>query len=1122
MPRFKAKSKISGEEFTFEWNGKGKPTKADVDAIVSAERGRRDEALAETKKRLPKLPPPTFGEEMLTQTSRPLMDVIGDPSLSFGEKAMYGTANAGLEGITRLTEMFSPVEAARSIGRSGALLADRPDLYPQQLRQQTDAAGIGVDQLPGTNRFAEAGAEALTGVLGLTPFPVGKMAAAGLRPAVKTIGRALAGGVVGSEAGGQVADVMDVEGSGKRLMQTIGGLGGGVAAGGSVKPNAPTPAPPPRPVTKGRLLGSGPTDGYWEKQGPAPSQRLLTETPVRALPAGGPPTLEAGRRGPFAQPPGQPVQEMNMLPPAPQPTVEGIPNYPQLPPPPTKQIGTTLPAGLLEPPTFPYDQPPPRIQGAMPMSGDIQRQLPAPLPEIGPFASYGQPQQRIPTPEPAGLLPAATPPKAPTKVKKTAPTLEEYAASVYGLDPAQLEAVTFKQDKWPGNTPMWVKGKSPLEIANEWQNKATNMIKRPVSAKRKKSQGGSVPLEVFEPVTDFVDAVVMPMGDRLRRVSPDLHDLLAKGKTTSHILAGTLSDKFSYSDVSNLSKSERWNMLHTLQGRGQPVNQKVQNAVDVFRSVSNDIVGAMTTLGGQISSSKGKRNFIPMNNYFPQTVPPTKSLKHGEVRQDVLQNIVDLGVRKTAKEAEAFLDNFITGRETGKWTQDILDYLQVTKQAKNDAEAMDMLNRMRQFSGRHSSLEYARDINVPFYDPDPARVLPWHVQTAGKRLGEIGTFGQNDEYVKTELAKIARAGKDVKEAEKWTESFIAGSAEGNTAEERLSRFVRAMQIPKLALAFIPNAAQTLNVGIAGDMQALFKGYAAAMTDKGRRFAVQAGALLEPSLLDTGHTGGGVKTARDLASPQALIDTANEYMLKPFKKTEQINRIVSANAGADFASRLHKIANAGGNRSKWAQDALRELGVDFSQPLRQKEILTAAHNFTKMTQFSSAPENLPAWASTWWGKTLAQFKNMAYQQTKFGLDQTVGEIMRGHPVRAGRNVIVGAALAGTTGEVVNAIRHKIKGKEREYESEAERIAQNMAAAQAIGIMTDAFDAIDRGKERDWILGPGVGWAIDAQRMGWDWITEDLPNKDMEMATERAKKFYYRHGPLGSTVRSRNEN
>lgn len=453
-----------------------------------------------------------------------------------------------------------------------------------------------------------------------------------------------------------------------------------------------------------------------------------------------------------------------------------------------------------------------------------------------------------------------------------------------------------------------------------------------------------------------------------------------------------------------------------------------------------------------------------------------------------LNRLIDAKLNKLTKIEQSMLADVLEGKMK-RAPRKVVDAYRVVRNLEADVAAI-----------AHSLGVDPAKVLSRKYEQDTARSIPHQFAAAGEKLAQFAEFGKNNAELKKILKALGDVGGNPKQIKEWVERIFKGVDEGKTQEEKVTRLIRALQTAKLGLAFVPNASQAiLNVTPASDFRALWAGYKALMSAEGRRFAVESGAAIDPVLAE--------------AHQELGLGWLTQKFMTPFRLVEQHNRIVAASAGADFAARLWKIAQKDTKKGKWAARKLADLGVDASTPLTRADILMAAKKFTDQTQFRSRPENLPAWTTTPWGRVFFQFKQFSYQQARFTLDQTIGELRRGDPLRAGRNLAMFALLGGGMGELIRLLRNLLTGREDDPEG-MERVAKAMASAGALGVMLDATQAMERGKELEWLAGPGADMGINAARLGWTWIN---PDKDIEDKAEATKKFVYRHAPLGSVAR-----
>ena len=187
-----------------------------------------------------------------------------------------------------------------------------------------------------------------------------------------------------------------------------------------------------------------------------------------------------------------------------------------------------------------------------------------------------------------------------------------------------------------------------------------------------------------------------------------------------------------------------------------------------------------------------------------------------------------------------------------------------------------------------SSLDFQRKVNLPWYDPNPARVLPVYAVDASARLAMAQTFGARDELIKEMIGKIATDPKrgaealvDAREFERLIR-VITGQIERSPKSERVSQILRAIQVPKLSFAQILNIGQNMNYLLATDFGATAHGLQVIFREQSMRKAIESGVLLNNFLREIfEYSGGGTK----------FSDAILKY--SGFTWTEMFNRSVGA-------------------------------------------------------------------------------------------------------------------------------------------------------------------------------------------------------------------------------------
>jgi len=461
-----------------------------------------------------------------------------------------------------------------------------------------------------------------------------------------------------------------------------------------------------------------------------------------------------------------------------------------------------------------------------------------------------------------------------------------------------------------------------------------------------------------------------------------------------------------------------------------------------------------------------KRPFEARKDFFPHIIPKVDDLAKSSVRNDIIENLVRLKIRPNVKEASEFLNDFIKFLDTGKRQNSIISYLVKTGQAKTEAEALANLQRFRKRTiKRQGSLEYSRQVDLPFYDPDPARVLPSFVTTQAKRLTEIERFGQENEEINKLINKIRIEGGDADFARKAVDR-IMNIINDNSPSVKVSQLLRTWQGFKLGLSAIPNASQgVLNSLLAADLRATFVGVSSIFKKYGKRLGLESGATLDSVIQET------IKN----------VGSNNQFLSKflktvGFTVTERFNRIIAANAGADYGKRLFNVLLKN-STNKRARRFLGQMGIDVETALKRgnldgDDILLIAKKFTNLTQFRSRPQDLPLFASSEAGKVFFQFKNFIYGQTRLVYRETVEELRSGDYSRAVRNTLLLATVFPLTGEIIKDVRSVVTGRKRDTKG-LERYFEDIAQVGALGFFADALEAGRFGSGTELLVGPTIG-------------------------------------------------
>jgi hypothetical protein len=504
----------------------------------------------------------------------------------------------------------------------------------------------------------------------------------------------------------------------------------------------------------------------------------------------------------------------------------------------------------------------------------------------------------------------------------------------------------------------------------------------------------------------------------------------------------------------HLTKAQRLELAAALD-RNIPVKDAAVRAA--FR-VSNQARRAIAQESQSLNLLQRLRSgeevpFTPRKYYYPHIVPKPDAPK--EVITDVIQNAVRMGAFESelaAREAWAEYKGFV---QHGRRLDKFLDWMVDHGRARNRSDARYLMERFvnRNRVQRATHLERARELDFPFWDPDPSRVLPEYYAQAFKRLERVKTFGPRDEVAKDLIHQIALEGGDatyVREAfDRIMKPPIQQHAFG-VIPPKLTANLRALQVvTKMGLSAALNAPQgLLNSYIKTGVRPTALALRDSLTQGGRDFALRSGAILE----------GTVHELLQETGPSTRM--ADAFLKRTgFSATERFNRILSANAAKHYIPRLLGRVKANA-KDGIALRELERLGISAdaarSGKLTAEQTAAAANRFVNLTQFRSAAQDLPLFASTPEGRLMFQFKSFVFGFTRFASDSILSEARAGNFRPLTRYLIAG----GLTGEAVRDVVDSVRANPRP-ENPMIRYLENLSTVGGVGIFTDILKASMRG-------------------------------------------------------------
>lgn len=644
-----------------------------------------------------------------------------------------------------------------------------------------------------------------------------------------------------------------------------------------------------------------------------------------------------------------------------------------------------------------------------------------------------------------------------------------------------------------------------------------------------------------------LDQLILPARSVIARQGPAgrrLARLIERAFDVGEVEAGKRLEKLIDAKLGELNQNEQDNLLDALEGRADSVSGKVANAYITVRAILDEMGKAAEDMGVEVTYTrtiwpgedtdglnltdmqrkmlesgrpvriKGKRAFKPRRDYFPHIIPDVEVLQRGvtphPIRNDIIRNMVRMGEFADEEAAADFIDKYVDFIKNGGRQQQLEQYLIESGQAATPEEALTMMRKFRNRTIKKvGQMEYARDVNFPVYDPNPARVIPGAITRASVRQAQIQMLGQYNQRVNRLVAKIEEAGGDVETTQKAIDAIMGMANQGNTKVAKLSRWLRAIQATKLGLlTTIANSAQGfMNSMFRADLPTAVKGTMAAFAPEGRRLSIRSGASLEATLSETLRDSGAKST-----------EFLERYLrVSGFTASEKMNRVIAANTGAVYAGKLLAVLKKNPKDTR-ARDMLKELGINPDEALQEgrltgDDILMAAKKFSDMTQFRSRPQDLPLFASTPAGKVFFQFKTYIYGQTRMIYEETIGEIKAGRPGRALRSLLILATVFPMAGYVIKYLRDLIMGRDPNREKdELKRYLDSVAQVGAGAILLDAAQSLEYSNEGllRWAAGPAASdILVDVPMTGKDIVTKGK-------LSDSRKRQWIRKMPFGSMI------
>lgn len=429
---------------------------------------------------------------------------------------------------------------------------------------------------------------------------------------------------------------------------------------------------------------------------------------------------------------------------------------------------------------------------------------------------------------------------------------------------------------------------------------------------------------------------------------------------------------------------------------------------------------------------------------FPQFVDTLDALDKGktpEITNPKIQQAVDewtKAIPEVRSRAEAagvevgdlgphyFPRNYTEALSTPKGLTQAAQHLVKTGQAKTFGEAVrDLRNMKNEYNTPFGHFEKSRTVDLPNYDKTK-NALVNYVGGAYNKIGHAEQFGPKGEVADTLVGNIAAEGRDADRALK-NYQIATGQYKyhtGPTSTNALEKVRGFNRVTKLGLSSILNATQSVNTaseaGIIRTGKRALQTLSHTLPKADKDYIESTGVRVESV----------INALREQTGAASKIGEGGNFVKKVLGKTlnapgfgqvEKFNRGVAAVAGRDYARALAKRG------SPRAIRVLRDkLGIEgeIGRTLTPEQEIQAGRKIVDLTQFKTGAKDLPGWADSPQGKTVAQFRTFSYKQTGFVYNQLLKEAIKNHnPVPLMRFLAVGVPV----GIAAGGARNELGGK-----------------------------------------------------------------------------------------------
>jgi hypothetical protein len=494
--------------------------------------------------------------------------------------------------------------------------------------------------------------------------------------------------------------------------------------------------------------------------------------------------------------------------------------------------------------------------------------------------------------------------------------------------------------------------------------------------------------------------------------------------------------------------SQLWNRARNVIEAQGPAGQELGQALHAWRETAEQSVGEWVSQMPTVRKlSKAEfDNFVDVaeGKGTALNARVTQAVKEWDgVRKDVYQRAVDAGL-DIGQVADYFPHTYEPGTFTGKGWASAIRHLVDSGQAKTELEAAQILRQVTSRRNRpYGNLEMERLADLPGYRRTK-EALFGYLDSAANRISQVETFGQGDENALELINKIADQGYDA-DAAKALFDIAVNAAKYGTYQTKISGALRGFNtVTKLGLGALTNIGQNVNTAtVVGVRRTLAHIPEALFSTAAKEDALRAGVTVD-GVINAMREGTGV-----------VGGVLGKVTAPGFNQVEKFNRTLAYQAGVDFAEDLAQRAAKG---SDWAKKSLGKLGLDANDvaargALTDAERQTAGRAIVERTQFKVDPQDLPGWASSPFGRVVAQFRSFSYNQSAFLGREIIKPALEGDVAPLARFLVAG----GLAGMSLKEVRNAITGRESEQDP-TKRVIGYYQQVGGLGLASDVVTGL----------------------------------------------------------------